>query len=90
MLLDGRGRSLKEEWAAHGMQAFFGIHVEGYPNLALLMGPNSGLGHSSVIHVMESQMRYILSWLESLDRVGQGTYVDVKPERQRVYNATLL
>jgi cation diffusion facilitator CzcD-associated flavoprotein CzcO len=83
------GRSLNDEWTAHGMQAFLGIHVEGYPNLALLMGPNSGLGHSSVIHVMESQMRYIMSWLKSLDKLDGGACFDVKPERQHDYNKSL-
>lgn len=83
------GRVLKEEWGENGMEAYRGIHVAGYPNLALLMGPNSGLGHSSVIHVMESQMRYILSWLDQLDQAGPGSYFDVRPDRQRDYNANL-
>ncbi len=83
------GRILKEDWGANGMQAYLGIHVSGYPNLALLMGPNSGLGHSSVIHVMESQMRYILRWLEELDRAGPGSYFDVQSDRQRSYNADI-
>jgi cation diffusion facilitator CzcD-associated flavoprotein CzcO len=83
------GRVLNQEWDANGMEAFFGIHVSGYPNLALLMGPNSGLGHSSVLHVMESQIQYILSWLRELDRVGQRSYFDVRPQRQQQYNADL-
>jgi cation diffusion facilitator CzcD-associated flavoprotein CzcO len=91
MRIVGRdGRVLNEEWDAGGMQAYRGIHVSGYPNLALLMGPNSGLGHSSVLHVMESQMSYILSWLDELDKldtIGSCGYLDVKPERQRDYNA---
>jgi cation diffusion facilitator CzcD-associated flavoprotein CzcO len=88
MRIVGRdGRVLNEEWDARGMEAYRGIHVSGYPNLALLMGPNSGLGHSSVIHVMESQMNYILSWLDHLDRVENGEYFDVMPDRQRDYNA---
>jgi cation diffusion facilitator CzcD-associated flavoprotein CzcO len=83
------GRILKDDWDANGMEAYLGIHVSGYPNLALLMGPNSGLGHSSVIHVMESQMQYILSWLVELDGAGPGSYFDVRPDRQRGYNADI-
>lgn len=83
------GRILREDWDANGMEAYLGVHVSGYPNLALLMGPNSGLGHSSVLHVMESQMRYIVSWLEQLDGAGPASYFDVRPERQRRYNADI-
>lgn len=90
MRIEGRGgRVLNEEWDRDGMEAYRGVHVSGYPNLAILMGPNSGLGHSSVIHVMESQMNYILKWLEELDKADPSAYFDVRSDRQRTYNEDL-
>jgi cation diffusion facilitator CzcD-associated flavoprotein CzcO len=75
------GRTLSEEWKS-GPQAFRGVAVAGYPNYFMLMGPNSGLGHNSVLFMIESQVRYIgqcLTWLER----GQLTAVEVTAEAQR-------
>jgi len=78
------GRGLAEEWNANGSQAYLGINVAGYPNLCLLLGPNSGLGHSSALHVMESQMRYVTQYLDALDR-SPGAALDVRAEIQGAY-----
>jgi cation diffusion facilitator CzcD-associated flavoprotein CzcO len=83
------GRVLTEEWNRNGSEAFLGINVSGFPNLALLLGPNSGLGHSSALHVMESQMQYILQYLAALDRAGMHTCLDVASDVQCVYSADL-
>jgi len=78
------GRILASEWNSNGSQAYLGINVAGYPNLCLLLGPNSGLGHSSALHVMESQMRYVLKYLDTLRR-APGMALDVRPEIQSAY-----
>jgi cation diffusion facilitator CzcD-associated flavoprotein CzcO len=83
------GRVLTDEWSRNGSEAFLGMNVSGFPNLALLLGPNSGLGHSSALHVMESQMRYILQYLAALDKAGEGSFLDVLPEVQKVYTVDL-
>lgn len=75
------GRVMEEEWRT-APEAFLGIHAAGYPNLSLLLGPNSGLGHSSALHVMESQMVYIAQYLDELERLGPGRALDVKREAQ--------
>jgi cation diffusion facilitator CzcD-associated flavoprotein CzcO len=83
------GRILTDHWGQDGAEAYLGINVAGYPNLALLLGPNSGLNHSSAIHVMESQMKYILQYVAELDRIGNDYCLDVKPEVQQLYNIGL-
>jgi cation diffusion facilitator CzcD-associated flavoprotein CzcO len=79
------GRVLADEWDREGCEAYLGINVAGYPNMALLLGPNSGLSHSSALHVMESQMRYVVQYLEALSKEGTA-WLDVKPEVQSLYN----
>lgn len=54
------GRSLDEVWAEDDATAFLGITVPGFPNLFMMQGPNTGLGHGgSAIFQAESQARYI-------------------------------
>ena len=62
-------------------QAYLGTVVAGFPNLFLLMGPNTGLGHNSMIYMIESQVSYML---EVLKRMRTSAYksMEVKPEVQ--------
>lgn len=81
------GRLLSDEWE-HGPQAYRGVAVTGFPNYFLIMGPNSGLGHNSILFMIEAQVRYILqclSWLES-ERTDA---VEVRAEIQRDFNRRL-
>ena len=84
-----RRQALAEQWMETGMQGHLGVHVSGFPNLAILMGPNSGPPSASAIHVMESQMRYILRYLDEVERQPKGSALDVRPDRQRAYNEWL-
>ncbi len=81
------GRVLPEQWAQEGAQAYRGVTVAGYPNLALLLGPNSALSYSSVIHVVESQVRYLLKYLEALGAAGPDAALDVRADVQAAFNA---
>jgi len=82
--IHGRGgRVLSEEWKS-GPQAFRGVAIAGYPNYFMLMGPNSGLGHNSVLFMIESQVRYIEQCLRWLER-GRLAAVEVTAEAQRAY-----
>lgn len=59
--ISGRdGRRLGDDWQARP-QAHLGIHVHGYPNLHFLLGPNTALGHNSVLYMIESQVRHIIA-----------------------------
>ncbi|MEU8222146.1 NAD(P)/FAD-dependent oxidoreductase [Kribbella sp. NPDC048915] len=80
----GRGGvSLREAWA-DGMQAHLGTAVAGFPNFFLLIGPNTGLGHSSMVFMIESQIAYILDALKTMDVRGLRE-VEVRPEVQRAF-----
>ena len=63
------GVTLAQAWDGD-MRALRGTTVPGFPNLCLVIGPNTGLGHSSMVHIIESQLRYILDYLTALDRTG--------------------
>lgn len=81
------GRRLGDEWK-NGPQAYRGVAVTGFPNFFMIMGPNSGLGHNSILFMIESQVRYIrrcLSWLHS----GSMETVEVRPDVQEQYNAEI-
>jgi cation diffusion facilitator CzcD-associated flavoprotein CzcO len=78
------GRVLERDWAA-GAEAYYGITVPGYPNFFMLYGPNTNLGHNSIIFMMEAQMRYVLGALDTMER-EQLRWVDVRPEVTRAYN----
>ncbi|MHA6493606.1 flavin-containing monooxygenase [Pseudomonas borbori] len=78
------GVELNQRWK-EGAEAYKGISVSGFPNLFLLYGPNTNLGHSSIIYMLESQFRYVLSCIETL-RERALRYLDVKPQAQLRFN----
>ncbi|MQY08411.1 flavin-containing monooxygenase [Actinomadura macrotermitis] len=65
------GLRIQDAWK-DGIQAHLGVTVAGFPNLFLLLGPNSGLGHNSMIFIIEAQVRYVLQCLRMLDERGAG------------------
>ena len=86
-IMGRKGHNLFDQWLATGPEAHYGITVSGYPNLLFLVGPNTGLGHNSIIHMIESQVQYALGYLDLLDKAGPDAFLDVKPEAQETYNA---
>ena len=79
------GVTLAEAWRP-GMSALRGTTVPGFPNLCLVIGPNTGLGHNSLIHMIEAQLSYILDYLAVLDRTGAAA-LDTRPEAQQRWAA---
>lgn len=59
------GELLWDRWKSR-MSAHLGTSVHGFPNLFFLFGPNTALGHSSVIVMIESQIRYVLDALDHM------------------------
>jgi cation diffusion facilitator CzcD-associated flavoprotein CzcO len=78
------GRTLSETWQG-SPQAYVGTTVAGFPNLFLLYGPNLNLGHSSIVYMLESQVRYVMKALRAM---GEGT-LEVRGEVQEEWNAYL-
>ena len=82
------GRSLAEVWRETGQNAYKGATVSGFPNMIFLIGPNMGLGHSSMVYMAESAINYLASALDEIDRHELATF-EVRPEVQAKYNADL-
>jgi cation diffusion facilitator CzcD-associated flavoprotein CzcO len=79
------GRALADAWDG-SPQAYKGTAVAGYPNLFFLVGPNTGLGHSSIVFMIESQIAYVMEALSAMRRRGART-LEVRPAAQAAYNA---
>jgi cation diffusion facilitator CzcD-associated flavoprotein CzcO len=80
-ILGKEGVDLADHWKRDGIGAHLGITVAGYPNLFLLVGPNTVLGHSSMVFMIEAQVRYVMQALRLLRRQG-ASYVEVREEAQ--------
>jgi len=77
------GTGLAESWK-DGAQAYLGTTVHGFPNLFLMTGPNVGLGHNSMVYMMESQYAYILDALRWLAQSGRQR-LEVRRESQQAF-----
>ncbi|MGW3185219.1 flavin-containing monooxygenase [Kitasatospora sp. NPDC001119] len=88
-LIHGRnGHTLADTWNRDGMTAHRGTTIHGFPNLFMLLGPNTTLGHSSQTVMIEAQITYILAALKTL-HTHHLTTLDVHPHAQTTYNNTL-
>ena len=79
---DGSGQSLATKWQREGMSAYKGATVPGFPNMTMIMGPATGLGHSSMIYMIESQVKYFVEMLKAKKRAG----VNVAEVREQAFN----
>jgi cation diffusion facilitator CzcD-associated flavoprotein CzcO len=68
--------------------ALLGITVSGLPNFFMLLGPNTGLGHNSVVLMIEAQIRYIMSCLELMRRERHAV-MELRPESQQAFGEWL-
>ncbi|MDX6586039.1 MAG: hypothetical protein QOI31_512 [Solirubrobacterales bacterium] len=62
------GQKLAELWQREGIQAHRGTMIAGFPNLFFLLGPNTGLGHNSVVFMIECQIRLVVQAIEEARR----------------------
>ncbi|MGH3368133.1 MAG: flavin-containing monooxygenase, partial [Nocardioidaceae bacterium] len=75
------GDELNEVWERKGTGAHLGMTVSGFPNLFLLVGPNTGLGHSSMVFMIERQVDYVMQALGLLEDEN-AAFVDVRESAQ--------
>jgi len=87
MITGRNGLDLAEHWH-DGPQAYKGTAVAGFPNLFLLLGPNTALGHNSVLLMIEAQIRYLLATLDHADQAGCRT-IEVRSSAQQAWNQDL-
>ncbi len=77
------GASLADHFAEHGMAAYKGATVAGFPNLFFIVGPNTGLGHSSMVFMIESQVAYAVDALRQMRAAGVASVEPVPGAQQR-------
>jgi cation diffusion facilitator CzcD-associated flavoprotein CzcO len=82
------GRTLREVWSSGSMGAYNGTTFSGFPNLFMLAGPNTGIGHTSLVYMIEAQLPYVLQALELMDE-RHITSLDVRADVQDAYNEEL-
>lgn len=83
--IEGTAGPLSGAWA-DGARAYLGIAVPGFPNMALMYGPNTNLGSGSILFMLERQAAYIRRLAEAADAAGADA-VDVRPEVEAAYDA---
>lgn len=74
MKVTSRGRALSEEWG-DGARAHLGLSVPGFPNFFVMYGPNTNLGHNSIVFMLENQARHIVSCVQRMTH-GDAMEVD--------------
>ena len=65
-----------------------GTTVAGFPNFFMLMGPNTGTGHTSVVYIIEAQIEHLLAALRHLDATGAAA-LEPREEAQEAFVAAL-
>ncbi|WP_374680082.1 flavin-containing monooxygenase [Hydrocarboniphaga effusa] len=79
-----RGLDLNEAWLG-GAMAYLGMTVPGFPNFFMLYGPNTNLGHNSIVYMLESQIRHVMRCIRRM-RMQRANAVEVQAERHSRYN----
>ena len=86
-ILGRAGLDLDQAWR-EGASAHFGTTVAGFPNLFLLVGPNTGLGHNSIVFMIEAQLRYVMDCLKQAAHRGAAA-IEPLGAAQAAYNADI-
>ena len=81
------GKTLADVWKEFP-RAYLGTTVPGFPNLFIVTGPNTGIGHTSAIFVIEAQMNYIMKSIDALKKQGKAA-IEVKPEAENDYTTMI-
>ncbi|WP_043656800.1 flavin-containing monooxygenase [Nocardia thailandica] len=82
------GQTLSEQFAEVGQRGYKGSAIDNFPNMFFLLGPNVGLGHTSMVYMIESQINYVADALDTIDKQGLRT-VEVRKDVVDAYNAEL-
>jgi len=81
------GETMEEAWKG-SQEAYLGTLVHGFPNLFMIAGPNTGIGHTSFVFMIESQVRYIMACLRHARR-SRLDALEVRAEVQDAFNEDL-
>lgn len=86
--ITGEGGLTMQEYLKDGIRAYRTVMVPGFPNYFMLTGPNSGLGHNSIILIIEAQTKYIIKAIKETLKRGARS-IDAKKSVSDAYNAQL-
>jgi hypothetical protein len=76
-------RTLADVWSG-GASALYGTTVPSLPNFGMFYGPNTNLGHNSIILMIEAQSRYLNTLVSAvLDAQGRGSRIGIMPKQDR-------
>jgi cation diffusion facilitator CzcD-associated flavoprotein CzcO len=81
------GLPLESVWK-EGAEAYLGISIAGFPNFFMMYGPNTNLGHNSIIFMFECQVAYIMDCIRKTRAAG-ASWLDLSAAAQREYNRKL-
>jgi cation diffusion facilitator CzcD-associated flavoprotein CzcO len=81
------GRSVQEVWREYP-RAYLGTAMPGFPNLFIVTGPNTGIGHTSAIFVIEAQMAYIVRAIQAV-RQRKAQSIEVTPQAEADYTGMI-
>jgi cation diffusion facilitator CzcD-associated flavoprotein CzcO len=79
LIVGKAGVSLQQHWATTGMQAYCGTTIPGFPNYFMLAGPNTGIGHTSLVVMIEAQVDHAVGALKAVADGGKLS-LDVRPD----------
>ncbi|MFJ9853431.1 flavin-containing monooxygenase [Streptomyces sp. NPDC101150] len=82
------GTTLAEEWK-DGMEALRGASAAGFPNFLTIIGPNTGLGNSSMILMIEAQLNYMADFMRQLDILGGRIALSARPSAVQEWTRTI-
>jgi cation diffusion facilitator CzcD-associated flavoprotein CzcO len=85
LVLGRDGRTMREVWDGDGMGAYNGTTFAGFPNFFMLAGPNTGIGHTSLVYMIEAQLPYIVDALRLMQE-RDIEVLEVRPDVQVAYN----
>jgi cation diffusion facilitator CzcD-associated flavoprotein CzcO len=86
--LDIKGRNgvdLATQFREGGVETYLGMTINGFPNLYFMLGPNTALGHNSVVFMIEQQTKFIIRMLDEMDRRG-AVAAEPTEEAQMAFN----
>ncbi|HHL52267.1 MAG TPA: NAD(P)/FAD-dependent oxidoreductase [Flammeovirgaceae bacterium] len=81
----GRQGLLLQDYWHDGAHAYIGTAIPHFPNFFILAGPNTGIGHTSALHIIESQLNYVMDTLLKMRQHGWQS-VEVKEDIEKTYN----
>lgn len=81
------GRDLNDAWS-EGAKAYLGISVPSFPNLFILYGPNTNLGHNSIVYMLESQIAHVMQCIERMEQT-KSKIVEVLPNVFEQYTSKI-